>query len=128
MIGNEAAWYFRRRFRPSVRTPTSSDRAATIPTSAGTGAGATSRGLCLVVSSCPDEPEAILPTGRSTQLPLDHLQGIAQTAVHAHGGAGLVADVHHAVLAPGVLPVTIVVPLGLVQEVRVDSWWVSVIR
>src|SRR4029077_15011214 len=53
----------------------------------------------------------------SAQLPLDHLQGVTQAGVHSYGGRHLVADVDHAVLAPGVLPVTIILPGGFVQEV-----------
>src|SRR4051794_29799693 len=99
-------------------------KAITMPTSAGTGAGA--RG---------GSPEFFMRgwDGRRThsrhrsgpaaagcgskELPPDHLQGIAKPAVDAKRGGGLESRVHQAILAPGVVAVTILLPLGLVQEV-----------
>src|SRR5204863_4239402 len=89
-----------------------------MPTSAGTGAGALPRPSGSPERRSSVERGPIFLASGSTQLPLDHLQGVAQAAVDAHGGRGLIADVDHAVLAPGVLPVTIIVPGGFVQEVR----------
>src|SRR6185437_9940963 len=93
-------------------------KAATIPTSAGIGAGATT-----LATRRPEPPSSRPPSlidriAPSAQLPLDRLEQIAQTAIDPDGRGRLVADVDHAVLAPGVLAVTILVPLGVVQQVR----------
>ena len=56
-------------------------------------------------------------TAGSGELPLDHLERVAQPAVDPERGRRLVARVDHAVLAPGVLAVTVLLPGGLVQEV-----------
>ena len=57
------------------------------------------------------------PGSGSKKLPLDHLQRVAEPAVDPQRGGRLEARVHHAVLAPGVVPVTVLLPGRLVQEV-----------
>src|SRR5258705_2293893 len=54
---------------------------------------------------------------RSGELPLDHLERVAQAAVDPEGGRGFVAGMDHAVLAARVVAVTVLLPGGLVQEV-----------
>ena len=54
---------------------------------------------------------------RSKELPFDHFESVAQPAIHAQGRGRLESRVHHAVLAPGVIAVSIVLPGSLGQEV-----------
>ena len=58
---------------------------------------------------------------RSGELPLDHLERVAEPAVDAEGGRRLVAGVDHAVLAARVLAVAVLVPGGLVHAGRRTS-------
>src|SRR5262245_42856773 len=117
--GAPADWYFRIFFRPWITSSTSIGRAATMPTSAGTGAGAMPRSSFIVFLESQRAWQVLVHRVRagSGELPLDHFQGVAQATVDAHRGRHFVADVDHAVLAPGVLAITIILPLGVVQEV-----------
>src|SRR3954453_19105983 len=100
--------------------------AMTMPTSAAPGGGARCARCWGSVSliravrawSSPGPRARRRAGGGSEELPHDHLQGVAEPAVDAQGGGRLEARVHHAVLAPGVVPWTIIVPGRVVQEVR----------
>src|SRR4051812_13420301 len=90
-----------------------------MPTSAAGGAGARpwlGRGP---PSGRPeDDPAPLMTRGPgSVQRPLDHLQSVTEPAIDPQRRRRLISRVDHAVLAPGVLPVTVLLPGGLVQQV-----------
>ena len=60
ITGTAIDWYFQTFFKPLIRSSTSIGRAATMPTSAGTGAGATPRSSFLPVRLSPVERSCIV--------------------------------------------------------------------
>src|SRR5947209_5475643 len=65
----------------------------------------------------PRSPAATSTHPTLGQLPRQHLERVAPLRVHAQGRRRLVATVHHAVLAPRVLAVAVLLPRRLFDQV-----------